>query len=88
MLVLIKCRTSIRFWETKGWINNIDPYGWFQWYFGYYLVTRSEDDLRQISRWKRIDTIFKGILVRLIRNGKDSPKIRRILLHWGYKLKN
>ena len=20
------------FWENKGWIKSIDPYGWFQWY--------------------------------------------------------
>ena len=23
--------------ENKGWINEIDPYGWFQWYFRYWL---------------------------------------------------
>ena len=22
-----KCGTSLRFWETKGWINETDPYG-------------------------------------------------------------
>ena len=26
----VKCGTSLRFWENKGWINEIDPYGWFQ----------------------------------------------------------
>ena len=26
------CGTSLRFWENKGWIIEIDPYGWFQWY--------------------------------------------------------
>ena len=26
----IKCATLLRFWENKGWINEIDPYGWFQ----------------------------------------------------------
>ena len=25
----VKCETSLRFWENKGWINEIDPYGWF-----------------------------------------------------------
>ena len=25
----VKCRTSLRFWKSKGWINKIDPYGWF-----------------------------------------------------------
>ena len=24
----VKCGTSSRFWENKGWINSIDPYGW------------------------------------------------------------
>ena len=26
----VKCGTSLRFWESKGWINETDPYGWFQ----------------------------------------------------------
>ena len=25
----IKTGTSLRFWENKGWINKLDPYGWF-----------------------------------------------------------
>ena len=29
----VKCGTSLRFLENKGWINKIDPYDWFQWYF-------------------------------------------------------
>ena len=74
------CGTSLRFWESKGWINGIDPYGWFQWYF------RSKVDKRQIKRWKGIISRFQGILIKMIKNGKDSPKIRQILLHWGYEL--
>ena len=31
----VKCGTSLRFWENKGWINKIDSYGWFHWYFRY-----------------------------------------------------
>ena len=26
----IKCGTSLRFWESKGWINGQDPYELFQ----------------------------------------------------------
>ena len=26
----VKCGTSLRFWENKGWFNKQDPYGWFQ----------------------------------------------------------
>ena len=28
----VKCGPSLRFLENKGWINKMDPYGWFQQY--------------------------------------------------------
>ena len=46
----VKCRTSLGFWKNKGWIHFIDPYGWFQWYFRYWLGRRSVDVERQINR--------------------------------------
>ena len=89
----IKSGTSLRFWENKGWIHEQDPYGWFQWYCRYYLGRRSDDDERQIARWNNIVNSFKGVIVKMTksRNGKYndysiSPKIRQILLHWGYEL--
>ena len=82
----VEVGTSLRFWESKGWINEIDPYGWFQWYFTYWKGRRSEDDLRQIVRWKRIVSRFVGILNTLISKGKDSKKIKQILLHWCYEI--
>ena len=89
----VKCGTSLKFLENKGWIHPIDPYGWFQWYFRYYLGKRSEDDERQINRWKGIVNRFKGILVKMIKNKGSkfdyysiSHKIRQTLLHWGYEL--
>ena len=85
----IKCGSSLRFWENKGWIHEQDPYGWFQWYCRYYLGRRSSDDDRQIARWNNIVNRFKSILIRMIKNKNAkyndysiSPKIRQILLHW------
>ena len=63
-----KCETSLRFWENNGWINKIDPYGWFQWYFRYWLGSRSKDDERQINRRKKIASSSTGKLVKLIRD--------------------
>ena len=87
----VKCGTSLRFWENKGSINKIDPYGWLQWYFRCWLGRRSKDGKRQINRWKKIMSRFRGKLVKMIRNAgvtkfdnySVSPKI---LLHWGYEL--
>ena len=89
----VKCGKWLTFWENKGWLNKIDPYGWFQWYFKYWFSGRSKDDERQINRWERIVSRFRGKLVKM---SKDTgrkfddysipPKIRQILLHWGYEL--
>ena len=86
-------RTQLRFWENKGWINEIDPYDLFQQYFRYWLVRRSEDDERQINRWRGSVSRFRGKLVKMIKHagGKFddysiSTKNRQILLHWSYQL--
>ena len=92
----VKCGTSLRFWENKGWINEIDPYGWFQWFF-----RRIDDDGRQNQKMmkdklidgKKIVCRFRGKLVKLIKDagGKFddnsiSAKITQMFLHWGYEL--
>ena len=88
----VKCGTSLRFWENKGWINKIDPYGWFQCYFWYWLGGRSKHDKSQINRWKKIVSRFRGKLAKMIKDSGSkydysiSPKIRQILLHWDYEL--
>ena len=89
----VKCGSSLRFWENKGWIREQDPYGWFQWYCRYYSGRRSSNDDRQIKRWNSIVNRFKSILVKMIKNKvakyedySISPKIRQILLQWGYEL--
>ena len=87
----VKWGTSLRNWASKGkgWINEIDPYGWFQWYFRYWLGRRSQDDKRQINRWEKIVSRFRGKLVKTIKDAGNTfddysilLKIRQILLHW------
>ena len=80
-----KCGTLLRFWENKVWFNKIDPYGCFQWYFRSWLGRRSTDDKRQINRWKKIVSRFRGKLAKMIRDAGSkfddysiSPKIRQI----------
>ena len=89
----VKCGRSLRFRENKGWINDIYPYDWFQWYFICCLGRRSKDDKRQINRWNRMVSRFRGKLVKMIKNAGSKyddysilPKIRQILLHWGFEL--
>ena len=83
----VKCEISLRFWENEGWINSIDPYLCFQWYFRYCLGRRRLDDKRQIAGWKIIVKRFKGKLVKIIKevDGRFddysiSPVIKQFLL--------
>ena len=82
----VKCGTSLRFGENKGWINKQDPYGWFQWYLRYWLGRKSKDNKRQIKRWKGIVNRFKGKLIGMIKkvggrfdDYSISPKIRHFI---------
>ena len=60
--------------------------------FWYSLGRRSKDDKRQINRWNKIVSRFRGKLVKMNKNSGSkydysiSPKIGQILLDWGYEL--
>lgn len=72
-------------WKKKGWIHKQDPRGWFQWYCRYYMGRRSDDDARQIKRWKAM----RRHIAQVRHNCKPKdlscrPKQRQALLHWAY----
>ena len=53
----------------------------------------SSDDKRQINRWERIVSRFRGKLVKIIKDAGSkfndysiSLKIRQIVFQWGYEL--
>ena len=72
-------------WERKGWIVDQDPRGWFQWYCRYYMGRRTDDDARQIKRWKNM-TRHIGQVRAHCQVGDElcRPVQRQALLHWAY----
>ena len=61
----VKCGSSLEDWEGSGWINKQDPYGWFQWYCRFYRGRRTDDDERQVTRWKKLAG-HKGRFMRFL----------------------
>jgi hypothetical protein len=94
----VKCGSTLEAWETSGWINKQDPYGWFQWYTRYSTGRRTSDDERQIGRWLKLagpnGRFRRTLMNKIIKNNTTyddftiSPVIRQVLLHWGYQLTN
>lgn len=91
----VKCGGSLGMWESSGWISELDPYGWFQWYCRFFLGRRSTDDDRQISRWLaghgpsgrfRLQLFNKIIAAKVkVDDFRVSPVIRQTCQHWGYE---
>ena len=87
------CGGSLDMWESSGWINPIDPYGWFQWYCHFFDGRRTTDDERQIARWHTFTNpnsrFVKPLVRKCVEAGKAlddasvSPVTRQNLLHWG-----
>lgn len=73
-------------WQKKGWINKVDPNGWFEWYIKYSEGRRlPKEDERQIKRWYMMRRHI-GQITNNCRAGDTlcRPRQRQALLHWAY----
>jgi hypothetical protein len=86
----VKAGSSLKEWESKGWIHEQDPYGWVQWYCRFYNGRRSADDDNQIDRWLRYagpkGRWKRNLDGQILNKGLDgaSKVVRQGLLQWAY----
>ncbi len=71
-------------WERRGWINEADPLGWFQWYCRFYLGRRIKDDKRQIARWRAFTRHRDAIRIHGNKDLTNRMAQRQALLQWAY----
>ncbi len=81
----VNASQPLSIWITKGWIHPDDPRGWFQWYCRYFMGRRSDDDERQIRRWKAMKRHMTQVSKHCAPGDLACrPKQRQALLHWAY----
>ena len=81
----INASQPLSVWRAKGWLHPDDPRGWFQWYCRYYLGRRSEDDERQIRRWRAIQRHITQVRKNCERGDFNCRRRQKqALLHWAY----
>ena len=79
----VHCGLGIDEWRRKGWIQDQDPVGWFQWYARFHCGRRSEDDARQIARWTDFARRWQPKTVEALERMNPQAKSRQALLHWA-----
>ena len=85
----VNASQPLAFWRRKGWINSHDPRGWFQWYCRYYMGRRSNDDDRQIRRWRAIARHVAQIRKHCEPGDCDCRRRQRqAVLHWAIDSRN
>ncbi len=81
----VNASQSLAVWRQSGWIHPQDPRGWFQWYCRYYMGRRTDDDARQIGRWRAMARHASAIQKHCAKGDLDCrPRQRQALLHWAY----
>lgn len=83
----VKSRLSLKEWESRGWIDEEDPNGWFEWYISYFLGRRiPEVDSRQIGRWRSYVARHQGQITSncKLNDNECRPRQRQGLLQWAW----
>ena len=73
---------SMKEWP-EHWINKQDPLGWLQWYDRYSEGRRTDDDERQIKRWKSFKARHFAQYLK-----KPTPRRAAALRNWGINVKD